>query len=195
LWPSEATLVTSTSQLRYRFADQVISVHILIGPVEIPIAPAAPACPTSHGFLPWRLSDDGPGARGAARDGAVIRNPSQNPSPSPAFARLLPPIADIASRGIIMSAQPGDCDRRPRTPAPRLLRPRCAPRARALARHKKPPHAGSPRIAPCCAPKAGGGPGAVASSGGLRRIQRLDLLNMSAPGESRHSGAGQERRI
>jgi hypothetical protein len=108
----------------------------------------------------------------------------QNPSPSPAFARLLPPIADIASRGIIMSAQPGDCDRRPRTPAPRLLRPRCAPRARALARHKKPPHAGSPRIAPCCAPKAGGGPGAVASSGGLRRIQRLDLLNMSAPAKA-----------
>jgi hypothetical protein len=30
-----------------------------------------------RGFLPWRLSDDGPGARGIVREGAVIRNPSQ----------------------------------------------------------------------------------------------------------------------
>jgi hypothetical protein len=29
---------------------------------EIPIALAAPACPTTRGFLPWRLSDAGPGA-------------------------------------------------------------------------------------------------------------------------------------
>jgi hypothetical protein len=33
--------------------------------------------PTSRGFLPWRLSDDGPSARGQSREGAVIRNPSQ----------------------------------------------------------------------------------------------------------------------
>jgi hypothetical protein len=30
---------------------------------------------TSRGFLPWRLSDDGPRARGTVSDGAVIRNP------------------------------------------------------------------------------------------------------------------------
>ena len=29
---------------------------------EIPIALAAPSCLTSRGFLPWRLSDTGPGA-------------------------------------------------------------------------------------------------------------------------------------
>jgi hypothetical protein len=37
---------------------------------------AAPLRPTSRGFLPWRLSDDGPGARGQTPDGAVVRNPS-----------------------------------------------------------------------------------------------------------------------
>jgi hypothetical protein len=29
---------------------------------EIPIALAAPACPITRAFLPWRLSDAGPGA-------------------------------------------------------------------------------------------------------------------------------------
>jgi hypothetical protein len=37
---------------------------IVNGYVEIPIERAAPLRPTSRGFLPWRLSDDGPGARG-----------------------------------------------------------------------------------------------------------------------------------
>src|SRR5439155_10649433 len=36
---------------------------------QIPIGPAAPPRPTSHGFLPWRLSDDGPRVRGSHRDG------------------------------------------------------------------------------------------------------------------------------
>jgi len=32
---------------------------------EIPIAPDAPHCPTSRGFLPWRFADAGPGVRRA----------------------------------------------------------------------------------------------------------------------------------
>jgi hypothetical protein len=36
---------------------------------EISIALAAPSVPTARGFLPWRLSDTGPGARGRRRDG------------------------------------------------------------------------------------------------------------------------------
>ena len=33
-------------------------------PRQFPIAPAEPRCPTSRAFLPWRLSDAGPGASG-----------------------------------------------------------------------------------------------------------------------------------
>jgi hypothetical protein len=45
-----------------------------------------PSSSTSRGFLPWRLSDDGPRARGIVRERAVIRNPSQflPPALSPA---------------------------------------------------------------------------------------------------------------
>ena len=43
---------------------------------QIPIARASLSRTTSRGFLPWRLSDDGPGARGSVSHGAVIRNPS-----------------------------------------------------------------------------------------------------------------------
>jgi hypothetical protein len=35
-----------------------------VGPSQIPIAPAEPGAPLPRAFLPWRLSDDGPGARG-----------------------------------------------------------------------------------------------------------------------------------
>jgi hypothetical protein len=38
---------------------------------------AAPPRLNSRGFLPWRLSDDGPRCKWKCRNGAVIRNPSQ----------------------------------------------------------------------------------------------------------------------
>jgi hypothetical protein len=44
---------------------------------QIPIARHRCSCPISRGFLPWRLSDDGPGACRVAHNGAVVRNPSQ----------------------------------------------------------------------------------------------------------------------
>jgi hypothetical protein len=43
---------------------------------EIPIALHRSPRPISRGFLPWRLSDDGPGAKPLRQHGAVIRNPS-----------------------------------------------------------------------------------------------------------------------
>jgi hypothetical protein len=76
--PSDPSLVATTARLRDRSTRYVFSGCIPKRRVEIPIERAAPLRPTSHGFLPWRLSDDGPGARGSIRDGAVIRNPSQN---------------------------------------------------------------------------------------------------------------------
>src|SRR5881394_2412915 len=42
---------------------------------QIPIALAAPQRPISRGFLPWRLSDDGPTSV-APSSWAVIRNPA-----------------------------------------------------------------------------------------------------------------------
>lgn len=45
---------------------------------QIPIAGTAARAPISRGFLPWRLSDDGPAACRGAHNGAVIRNPSQD---------------------------------------------------------------------------------------------------------------------
>ena len=36
------------------------------------------SCSTSRGFLPWRLSDDGPRCKWKSRDGAVMRNPYNN---------------------------------------------------------------------------------------------------------------------
>jgi hypothetical protein len=50
---------------------------------EIPIAPAAPPPPISRGFLPWRLSDTGPGA---CRPVAMGRHPKP-------FTRLTGPTA------------------------------------------------------------------------------------------------------
>jgi hypothetical protein len=47
---------------------------------QIPIAPAAPACSLNRGFLPWRLSDPGPGAC-LTVSRAGIRNPSQKGTP------------------------------------------------------------------------------------------------------------------
>src|SRR5436190_13273608 len=44
---------------------------------QIPIALAAPQRPISRGFLPWRLSDDGPTSV-APSSWAVIRNPAHN---------------------------------------------------------------------------------------------------------------------
>jgi hypothetical protein len=62
--PSEPSLVVTNARLRDHSARHVISGHILNGGVEIPIGRVAALRPTSRGFLPWRLSDDGPGARG-----------------------------------------------------------------------------------------------------------------------------------
>jgi hypothetical protein len=44
---------------------------------EIPIARRRSPRPISRGFVPWRLSDDGPGAKPLRQHGAVIRNRSQ----------------------------------------------------------------------------------------------------------------------
>jgi hypothetical protein len=68
------SLLATTVRLHHRSAGNVTSARIVNGYVEIPIERAATLRQTSRGFLPWRLSDDGPGASGSARDGAVIRN-------------------------------------------------------------------------------------------------------------------------
>jgi hypothetical protein len=44
--------------------------------IEIPIASDAPLCPTSRGFLPWRLSDAGRRTCRAVPQAAGIRNSS-----------------------------------------------------------------------------------------------------------------------
>src|SRR5262245_15046456 len=46
--------------------------------------------PISRGFLPWRLSDDGHGARCHLNQGAVIRNPCMGPSKSSTISRHSP---------------------------------------------------------------------------------------------------------
>jgi hypothetical protein len=43
---------------------------------QIPIARHRCSCPISRGFVPWRLSDDGPAAARITHSGAVVRNPS-----------------------------------------------------------------------------------------------------------------------
>ena len=54
---------------------------------QIAIAPRRPlpSCSSDCGFLPWRLSDDGPRACAHCRDRAGVRNPSKhaNKAPSP----------------------------------------------------------------------------------------------------------------
>jgi hypothetical protein len=53
----------------------------------------------SRGFLPWRLSDAGPRARGSVRHGAGIRNPSQSRRPSASAAcPVYPPTPDERGR-------------------------------------------------------------------------------------------------
>src|SRR5947207_258639 len=66
---------------------------------QIPIALAAPQRPISRGFLPWRLSDDGPTSV-APSSWAVIRNPAQKQTPSSAVPCPLSPGADMAVRVI-----------------------------------------------------------------------------------------------
>jgi hypothetical protein len=61
LLPSDPSLVATTTRLRNRSVPHVINGRILNDRVEIPIERAASLRPTSRGFLPWRLSDDGPG--------------------------------------------------------------------------------------------------------------------------------------
>jgi len=62
LLPGAPSRVATTVRLHNRSAGNVISARIVNGYAEIPIERAAPLRPTSRGFLPWRLSDDGPGA-------------------------------------------------------------------------------------------------------------------------------------
>ena len=64
LLPGAPNLVATTVRLHNRSAGNIISARIVNGYGEIPIERAAPLRQTSRGFLPWRLSDDGPGARG-----------------------------------------------------------------------------------------------------------------------------------
>jgi hypothetical protein len=73
---SRATLPPSHSSATNSVRD-VISGPIFKAGVEIPIELAAPGRPTSRGFLPWRLSDDGPVPVDRPVMGALIRNPSQ----------------------------------------------------------------------------------------------------------------------
>jgi hypothetical protein len=64
LLPGAPSLVAATIRLHYRSAGNVISAPIVNRYVEIPIQRAAQSRLTSRGFFPWRLSDDGPAARG-----------------------------------------------------------------------------------------------------------------------------------
>ena len=64
LLPGHPSPAATTARLRDHSARHVISGRILNGRIEIPIEPAAALRPTSRGFLPCRLSDDGPRARG-----------------------------------------------------------------------------------------------------------------------------------
>jgi hypothetical protein len=64
---------------------------------EIPIA-APPTCQISRGFLPWRLSHDGPGVRLHSKHGAVIRNPSQQRKWACIYDNPKPLIAPARSR-------------------------------------------------------------------------------------------------
>ena len=56
---------------------------------QIPIARHRCSGPISRGFLPWRLSDDGPAACRRAHNGAVVRNPSQYPPSRPTVRHAL----------------------------------------------------------------------------------------------------------
>jgi hypothetical protein len=59
---------------------------------QIPIARHRSSSPIPRGFLPWRLSDDGPGASRRAHNGAVVRNPSHDPTLAAQTARALLPV-------------------------------------------------------------------------------------------------------
>jgi hypothetical protein len=79
--------VEAISPLRSSRFDIIHAVHSS----EIPIA-APPICQISRGFLPWRRSDDGPGANPRCLYRAVIRNPSQKlPSLQHIHSGVLPP--------------------------------------------------------------------------------------------------------
>ena len=59
--PGDPNLVATIAPLRYRSPSHVIGSRILHRRVEIPIERAVSSLrSTSRGFLPWRLSDDGP---------------------------------------------------------------------------------------------------------------------------------------
>src|SRR5208282_960665 len=62
-------------------------------------------CPISRGFVPWRLSDAGPGACGEAIV-AGIRNPSHKPPPAPQKIGGTPPYVNAGNRCSFISELP-----------------------------------------------------------------------------------------
>lgn len=73
--PDATTALTTTARPDQQAASSSAPISTRIvhatGDGEIPIALAAQPAPTSRGFLPWRLSDTGPGVCRNRRDGPV----------------------------------------------------------------------------------------------------------------------------